>query len=420
MSSAKPVHWPSILQLGLSLLASLGLLGFSGLSLLVGVIQLTGNGNASQVAVPFFMRGTIFLLAGILVLPSAWYAYRRLSAADREPSPPRKGISPWLVTLLVMLLLPLALLAGNWVARSSSLAWLLLPGISLLATTLPILWLVLIGKRGLPGGSAQRQWGLFAAGAVFNPLLIMILELLALLGMILVVIFLVAINPELGRDISTLAMRLSTAPQDAENILTILAPYLVKPAFLAAILAFISLLVPLIEEAFKPLGLWLLAGRRLTPAEGFVGGLISGAGFALFENLYALSGGGEDWLLLASSRITTALLHVLTTGLVGWALAHAWTHRRYLRLGLVYALAVLLHGVWNALAIAGFTLPQFDPSSQPLGDLTGLSSLAVIALGFLVGVNFMLYYTMNRRLQPASPLVMDQADPQPDQTLSLD
>jgi len=49
-----------------------------------------------------------------------------------------------------------------------------------------------------------------------------------------------------------------------------------------------------------------------------------------------------------------------------------------------------------------------------------LSSLAVIALGFLVGVNFMLYYTMNRRLQPASPLVMDQADPQPDQTLSLD
>jgi RsiW-degrading membrane proteinase PrsW (M82 family) len=301
-----------------------------------------------------------------------------------------------------------------------SLAWLLLPGISLLAATLPIVWLVSMGMRGLAGGSRQRQWGLFAGGLAFSPVMIIVLELLALIGMLLAVGVVLALNPELAYDLSTLVARLASAPPGSDNWLNILSPYIVKPAFLAAILAYTSLLIPLIEEAVKPLGLWLLAGRRLTPAEGFVGGLISGAGFALFENLSALSGGGEDWALLASSRISTALLHMLTSGLVGWALAHAWSQGRYLRLGISYTAAVALHGIWNALGIASFSLPQFNQPSLGAGEVDAISSLTVVGLGVLTGVNFMVYYSFNRRLQPKPEVQIPQVDAQLESTLSQD
>ena len=419
MNNAKPVHWPSIIQLGLSLLVALGLLGFSGMSLIGGVIQFIQGGIGNPAAVPSFMLSASLLLGAVLMLPSAWYAYRRLVPSLRESAAPRRSLTPWVLTLLVVIFVPLLLLVGNWAARSS-LAWLFLPPISLLATGLPVLWLVWLGKRGLPAGSPQRQWGLFAAGLAFNPLFIIIIELLALIGLMLLVGLIIAINPELAQDLSTLAMRLASSPPGTDNWLNILSPYLMQPAFLAAVFAYTSLLIPLIEEALKPLGLWLLTGRRLSPAQGFAGGLISGAGFALFENLSALSAGGPDWTLLASLRITTALLHVLTTGLVGWALAHAWTNKRFLRLGVTYSAAVILHGVWNALGIASFSLPALNLTGQlaSRGDL--YTTLTLVGLGVLTVVNFILYNVMNRRLQVIPEANLASADLLVEITPSLD
>ncbi len=46
------------------------------------------------------------------------------------------------------------------------------------------------------------------------------------------------------------------------------------------VLAVISGIVPLIEEILKPIALWSLVGKDLTDQEGFVAGLLSGAGFA--------------------------------------------------------------------------------------------------------------------------------------------
>ena len=419
MNNAKPVHWPSVIQLGLSLLAALALFGFGGLLLLSGLIQLFQGGLDNPEVVPTFMLTASFILAGLLMLPSAWFAYRRLASPLVEPAAPRRRLNPWVLSLLGMLFVPLLLLVGNWAARSS-LAWLFLPPISLLATGLPVLWLVWLGKRGLPAGSSQRQWGLFAGGLVFSPLLIIFIELLALLGLMVLVGLLIAIDPELAQDITTLAMRLASSPPGTDNWLNILSPFLMKPVFLGAIFTYTSLLIPLIEEALKPLGLWLLAGRRLSPAQGFAGGLISGAGFALFENLSALSAGGSDWALLAGLRITTALLHVLTTGLVGWALAHAWTHRRYLRLGLTYAAAVALHGIWNAFGIATFSLPALNLPWQSVDQATFFTTLTMVGLGFLTVVNLFFYLVMNRRLQLKPEPQQALPDPPVDITPSLD
>ncbi len=413
------MHWPSIVQLALSLLAALFLLSISGLFALGGVIQLIEEGIESPATVPSFMVATSLLLGGGLVLPSAWYAFRRLVPPVRDPVARCRRYNPWVISLLVIIFVPLLLLVGNWAARSS-LAWLLLPGISLLAAVLPVLWLVSIGTRGLAGGSLQRRWGLFAGGLVFSPVLIIVLELLAIVGMILVVGVVIAINPGLARDLSTLVMRLASSPPGTDNWQNIISPYIMQPAFLAAILAYTAVLIPLIEEALKPLGLWLLAGRRLTPTQGFVGGVISGAGFALFENLSALSAGGEDWALLASTRISTALLHMLTTGLVGWALAHAWSERRYLRLAFSYAIAVTLHGVWNALGIASFSLPQFTLPNMGQVDLDMISAATMVGLGLLTGLNFILFLGFNRRLQQKTDFQIPPTEAQPETPPSLD
>jgi hypothetical protein len=360
------------------------------------------------------------LLAGsILVVPSAWYAYRKLKRPEREELRAPRTIPAWLIFLITMLLTPTALVAGGWVVRNSNLAWLLLPVISLVVTGIPIWWLVETGKRGLSGGSQQRQWGLFAGGLVGSPILSIIVEMIALAGLVLAIMIGLAFNPELLQELSNLALRLETlaTPEDWQQVL---APYIERPIFLTGIFTYAAVLIPLIEEALKPLGLWVLAKRRITPAEGFVGGMICGAGFGLFENLIALSTSGEGWAILAVIRISTALLHMLTTGVMGWALANAWTNRRYGWLVLSYAFAVSLHGIWNALGIASFTLPQYNLSAVEPGAIEILLGLTVIGFGVITVINFLLFLGINRRLRPKPEIQYLQIQPQAITPPSLD
>ena len=104
------------------------------------------------------------------------------------------------------------------------------------------------------------------------------------------------------------------------------------------------------EELLKPLAVYFLLGRKLLPWEGFVLGATAGAGYALFENL-TIGATAEAWTFVIISRIGTAAVHVLTTGLVGWGLASARSERKYARLAGSFLSAVVLHGVWNGLNI---------------------------------------------------------------------
>jgi hypothetical protein len=168
---------------------------------------------------------------------------------------------------------------------------------------------------------------------------------------------------------------------------------------------FTAVIVPLIEEALKPAGVWLLAGRRLTPAAGFAAGVLSGTGYALIESLLLSSGSGEDWAFLVFARIGTGTIHILTTGLVGWALALAWGENRYLRLGAVYLLAVSIHGLWNSLTlVTAFT--NLTPAHTQLlsnSSIARLSQFAPYALVGIAGVSFLALIVCNRLLsRPAT------------------
>jgi RsiW-degrading membrane proteinase PrsW (M82 family) len=149
----------------------------------------------------------------------------------------------------------------------------------------------------------------------------------------------------------------------------------------------------------------VLAGKKLTPAQGFLAGLLSGAVFALLESLGSLaSPSGQDWLGLVLGRTGTGILHTVNTGMVGWALASTWRDGRYLRLAAVYLLAAGLHGLWN---VFGALLAL--PALLGPGSVTGivavflrLGQIAPLVLLVLVILLFLILLSSNRRLRAES------------------
>jgi hypothetical protein len=209
-------------------------------------------------------------------------------------------------------------------------------------------------------------------------------------------------------------------------------PYLLNPGLIFLGLSFVSVLVPLIEETFKPIGVWFMSASRITPAMGFGFGVLSGAGFGLFENLGNTSSAGAGWALLAGSRISTLLLHSFTAGLFGWGLASAWSERRYLRLALSFTIAVLIHGMWNGMAVVSSAAALSSETSihVPAGlqTLGTLATLGVFALGVLVVFAFFgfnAYLRRSIRLSDSPPpgasigIVAPAPDPNPAQPPDL-
>lgn len=165
-------------------------------------------------------------------------------------------------------------------------------------------------------------------------------------------------------------------------------------------LTFVSVLVPLIEEALKPIGVWLMADRLQTPADGFAMGILSGAGYALFENLGISVSTGTEWAQILTARIGTSLVHVLSTGLVGWALVSAWRERKFLRLGGIFALAIFLHGTWNALSILSTGNALLAPLAENPTSALSASMASYVGMGLLVIIMLILLVIANRNLRP--------------------
>jgi hypothetical protein len=336
---------------------------------------------------------------GFLMLPSAGYALQRMIVGEKKRSQYVFN-NRWLILAsgLLVILLPLVLLAGNLVSKYEKISWILLPPLHILAVSIPVFWLVTVGLNGLKPVSGQRVWGLLGAGSALGPALILVLELALLAGFVGMAIFLVAMQPEKASELADLLQRLRNTPNNPEILERILQPFLASPAVVASIFVYIAVLVPLIEETFKPIGIWLLAGRKLTPVDGFMAGVLSGAGYALFENLF-LSSGGEQWVSVVLARVGTGAVHIFTTSLVGWGLASAWSQGRYLRLALSFALAVGLHGLWNGLTI--FTVGSQISTIPGIGSLPQVGNILPFVLVSLAFLCILMIWLFNRSMKRA-------------------
>ena len=397
----KGSDWLSVLQLALSAIAILGLWGIAFVMGLMGVVGM-GSVPGGQANAGFLVQAGGLFFCGILVIPSLVTAIRRLQG---RPYPLNSRSVLRLHPIIPLLLLIPVLGIGFLASRDATAGTVLLPMLHGLAVVLPVLFLVILGVRGLPIGSPQRASGVFSAGLVLGPLLIVIAESAALIGILIIVIIVIMGKPDMAQLVMEISTKLGGISNDPEAIMDALAGYIVNPIVLMAVITFASIIVPLIEELFKPIGVWFLARRGLTPAAGFAAGLLSGAGYAVFESI-ALNTAGEDWLMVVVARIGTAVIHILTAGFSGWALASTWRDRRYLRVPLTYLGVVAVHGFWNAVTLVS-AAKEIAATSEIALDAPMISVIGTIGPYILIGLtilSFIVLLLMNKNLKrPQNP-----------------
>lgn len=269
--------------------------------------------------------------------------------------------------------------------------------VKFLSILVPIYVFASLALFRLRSGSRQRGWGLFNVTSFVSMFIIMLVEVIFLVVGAGLSLAWLAKKVDLYGYFIALSNGAQIGAQDAELFLQQITPYIDKNMLIVFCLLFFSILVPLIEELLKPLGVWFLAGKNLTPSEGFAAGVFCGATFGLLESLSMLSVSNDLWQVLVIARVGTALMHMLNAGLTGCALAKTWQDHKYSRLSLTYLAVVLIHGLWNAFAILMGLIKVGQPSNSAI--LTFLMSNSTWFLAGLGVIMFFILLLMNYRLR---------------------
>ncbi|MBV6394752.1 MAG: hypothetical protein HFACDABA_00319 [Anaerolineales bacterium] len=372
-------------QLALFILGLLGFLFCVGGSAIVGLgglLNIASPDAITEAAQPLAL-GVMFLSIGMLLAPGALSAFRRMSGREESQSAAHLPFRLWHIPLLISLWLG-SLLLGQWAAEAAPPAWILLPLLIPLCVIPPIWLAVGLAGRGYNFNPRWRSWNAFNIGATLGPFLILVAEMITLGILFFIVIVFIASQPDLFRSLEALALRLQSAHGE-EEVLAAIGPLVTSPLAIGIILFAVSLLVPLIEEALKPLAVWFFARQLNTRLDGFALGAISGAAYSLFETGGIGSAAGGDWLALLGARGGTSLLHIAASAWMGSAIVPAIHERKWLQLLGVYASVVALHGTWNALSVFnGFGIAaEGQPGGRWLLALAGFSAYGLAALAAL-------------------------------------
>ena len=381
--------WRSILLLIFS--ASAALLAISGAigMLILMAVSEKFLSEAAPSPLATTLTATSLIAIGLLLLPMGWLSFKRLQGQEF------KTIILSALRPLIWFALPavwlLALTLVTLFYNAPRAHWYM-PFLHFLAIAIPIYLVTHIAANHIPLGSSQRAWSVFGCGVSLSPALAVIAEgIIILLGAIAVGLYLMG-DPEKMSEVERLVNQVQNAP-DMDSMLLLLGPLLKNPLTLLSALTLLSVFVPIIEESFKSLGVWLVSDRLSNPAQGFALGVLSGAGFALAESLFASVTADASWAITLGMRAISGAMHMLAAGLVGWGIAYARLEKRYLRLVGMTLLAMLLHGVWNAGAvftIAGgvgvmLSMPEFDIIGS-LMMLAGTGLLFLLMSGMFVAL----------------------------------
>ena len=364
-------HLPSLLS---SLLFLLGAVLILSTGLLMGgtALLLVAQGKNIQIQQPI-----LFVALGFEALVLFLAAFFSFQKTLQKPSADREtffSLSTWQMIIIVMIA-SASILIGNWVSEIETVNLVVLPLLTIPAAVLPLGVILALGTRNLPMGARWQSWSVLGLGMTLIPFLLFILEIVIAIILLFGVIAYITIQPELVYKVQALANQIVILGPNSETTRHLVSPLLTKPGVILTTLLYIALLIPAIEEIFKPLGVWLLARKLESPAQGFAIGALSGASYALIETI-GVSVQGAGWASLLFTRIGTGLLHITTSALMGATIVLALHERRYLRLIGTYFLAVILHGLWNTFAI----LFTFSNLAQVLGESGWLSTIQPITI----------------------------------------
>ncbi len=298
-----------------------------------------------------------------------------------RPAPvPRRPSRAW---AWIAVAFPAAIALGFLASQAGALGDLLWPLAQVLAATIPVALIVLTVRRLGPPISPRRAWGQLLAGLWASSAMALAAELLMIIPVGLVFVVGLSWSPA-GRQLmeSLTSQGKAISP---ESLAPQMEALVLQPWSILIVLAYMSLVVPLVEEAAKTVGLWPLLRRRLTPAEAFLGGVLTGSGYALFEAFF-LPQPGTDWAGTMISRVGATTMHAFTAGLTAWGLREAFVRKRPLRLAGCYLASTGIHGAWNAAAIT-IGLSTLLPQTAVGPALSGVVALgAIIALLALAGL----------------------------------
>lgn len=346
---------------------------------------------------------SLSLLAGgfftvfLLLIPPILFAFFRFFGLG-EPT--------WLTALrfpplgVLIFFYPLVLVGGTRLSAHPLLAFFLLPLFHVAAIGIPIVAILQISQKDLKGISPQRKWASLSVGLTLTPLLIFILELFAILSPLILLSVWISLDPERSNQLNQLNEALRQPSADSQAIMDILQPYLSEPAVVFTLLFLAGFVVPLIEEALKPLGVWMFFGRTRGALDGFGVGALCGAGYALLES-FLLGSTQSDWLFAVLGRSGTGAIHIFTAALVGAALTTAWQNHRYLHLAIAYLLAVFFHGAWNSLVVLA-ALRSISESNRGFWQLPLAQNLALaapLAILFLTCLAILGLWSFNTRMR---------------------
>jgi hypothetical protein len=395
-------RWRSLLLLIFSLIAILVLLG-RGVYLVIRSAS-GAAGSATQSADIFSAVSMLF--CALLLAPVFFLSARRLRglAIGSARVPP---VNIWAVVLLVVVWV-IAIAASVLSDRLGPNGWIIaFPGL-ILGIAIPVAILLWIAIGGIPTGSWRRLWAALGLGMTLSTTVAIVLELLTVGLAAVLAGAIAAIDPSLRATLEQLRSQLTHAA-NPEDLLPILTPYLNNPLLILIALFFVAGVGPLIEEAFKPLAVWLVGKRLRSPAEGFALGALCGAGFAILEGMLVSSGATDMVGISVAARATSSLMHITASALMGWAIASAILLKKYGRLIWTYLLSLTLHGLWNGAVVltvyGGLRVSSLGTSFDLLGGLStfaGIALLGALVVGILIALPL-----INWRLRKKSQIAND-------------
>jgi hypothetical protein len=364
----------------------LGLLGLLiGMAVALAIVLLAGfaliTGETTE-ALSLLWNAAAIATLGLSGLPAMYWGGRAL--LGREAATGYRPRRYWIIGLAAF---PVAIALGYMAFGLDLFPAIIGPVAHYLAASSPVVVSASVVLASVPGFSIRRLWGHFITGLWLVPPTALAVEVLALIPIALLILVGLSLSPEGLQFLSSLENLQFISPSELEQLVgqALLQPWII---FLA--LMFITLVVPLVEEALKTIVIWPLLPRGLGPLESFIGGAIGGAGYALFESLFLPKPGGL-WIATMFGRSGTSLVHAFATGMTCWGLSQAFRERKPARLILAYAAAVILHGTWNlsalGIGLAASAGEEFFPATLApalgIGSamlLIGLSTFSLIAL----------------------------------------
>ncbi|NMB62465.1 MAG: PrsW family intramembrane metalloprotease, partial [Chloroflexi bacterium] len=234
----------------------------------------------------------------------------------------------------------------------------------------------------------------------YGMMFILLFEMIVIALVIAGVLLYLSTQPQIRQWMDSFSLPQNLSQLDIHLIERYARTLLRTPIFLVIVFLLVGLVLPLIEEILKPIAIWTLHRRSISPAEGFILGLYFGAAFALVESGgMIIQLGMGSWVTSTLLRAATGLLHITCSGLVGYAYARFMQLERKISAAIPLLIAVALHGTWNTVAVlsslgslsaeigmSGFFSPIWDHVFSALMVLLWLTAFSIL-------------WKMNKKLQ---------------------